>query len=271
MIEIFSQMDDCYLQLCEALLYAPKVGNTREINNITMQIDDVEHENTIVSVRDISASYLFAELLWYFEGRNDTEFIGKFASMWNDISDDGTEANSAYGYIIRSKYGFDQISKVIELLRKDPYSRRAKININRANVNVIETKDEPCTMSLHYLIRDGKLHTTTVMRSNDIWFGLPYDVAFFTELQRYIARRLGIPCGSYVHFVVSMHLYDKDYDKVKKIVENPVSIPITFDRKKFHKDRGFISSLMDVAIEHNMDCKEFLMKVLKDHHIYEED
>lgn len=271
MIEVFNQIDANYLELCKSLLDAKKVGKTREINNVVMMIEDVEHENTIVSIRNISATYLFAELLWYFEGRNDTKFIGKFASMWNDISDNGSEANSAYGYIIRYAYGFDQAKKVIELLRKDPNSRRAKINLNRANVNVIETKDEPCTMSLHYLIRDGKLHTTTVMRSNDIWFGLPYDVAFFTELQRYIAHALGIPCGSYAHFVISMHLYDKDYDKVKAIVENPVSIPITFDRKKFHKDRGFISSLMDVAIEHNVDCKKFLMKVLKDHHIYEED
>lgn len=271
MIEIFNQIDTAYLDVCRELLHAPKVGNTRELNNMTITIDDVENENTIVSIRDISATYLFAELLWYFEGREDTEFIGKFASMWNNISDDGLRANSAYGYIIKNKWKFDQVKKVIELLQKDPSSRRAKINLNTPNERVIETKDEPCTMSLHYLIRNGKLHATTVMRSNDIWFGFPYDVAFFTELQRYIASVLGIPCGSYTHFVVSMHLYDKDYDKVKAIVENPVSIPITFDRKKFHKDRGFISSLMDVAIEHNVDCKEFLMKVLKDHHIYEED
>lgn len=270
MIEIFSQIDTVYLDVCRNLLHAPKVGNTREINNVKIMIDDVENANTIVSVRDISATYLFAELLWYFEGRNDTKFIGQFASMWNDISDDGKTANSAYGYIIKSKYYFDQAEKVIELLRKDPRSRRAKINLNTPNKGVIETKDEPCTMSLHYLIRDGKLHATAVMRSNDIWFGFPYDVAFFTELQRYIAKELGIPCGSYTHFVVSMHLYDRDYGKVKEIVENPTSIPIVFDREKFHKDRRFISELLNIAMRHDIDCKELLMNLLHDHDIYTE-
>ena len=271
MIEILNTIDSTYLELCSKLLHSPKVGNTREMNNVKIVLPDIENENTIVSIRDISAAYLFAELIWYFQGRNDARFIGQFASMWNNISDDGETSNSAYGYIMQHRFGFNQVKKVIELLQEDPMSRRAKINLNVPNSKVIETKDEPCTMSLHYLIRDEKLHCTAVMRSNDIWFGFPYDVAFFTELQRYIAKALEIPCGSYTHFVVSMHLYDRDYDKVKEIVANPISKPICFNRKKFYENRSFINSLLDVAIEHNVDCKEILMKLLKVHDIYEEE
>lgn len=50
--------------------------------------------------------------------------------MWNKLSDDGITANSAYGYILQKKHGFNQIEKIIELLKVDPYSRRAVMNIN---------------------------------------------------------------------------------------------------------------------------------------------
>ena len=85
----------------------------------------------------------------------------------------------------------------------DPNTRRAVVNINVPNVNVIETKDEPCTIALQFLNRDGKLHCTAIMRSNDIWFGTPYDWAFFIELQKVIADKLGLGYGTYTHFATS--------------------------------------------------------------------
>lgn len=235
-VEKSTHIDSLYWTLCKFLLDAPNVEDTRELNNVKVTLTDIT--NNIVSIRGLSPSYLLGELLWYFAGRNDVEFISKFSSFWKGISDDGETCNSAYGYLMRYAFGFDQIEKVIELLTKDPNSRRAKINLNTPRENVIETKDEPCTMFLQFLIRDKKLHCTAVMRSNDIWFGFPYDVAFFTELQKYIADRLGVKYGEYTHFVVSMHLYDRDYEKVSKIVENPISMSeqIDFDREKFHME-----------------------------------
>ena len=59
------------------------------------------------------------------------------------------------------------------------------------------------------------------MRSNDVWFGLPYDIVYFTFLQKYIAYRLGVRYGTYTHFVGSMHMYLKDEENIKKMIENP--------------------------------------------------
>lgn len=230
-----TNIDDIYLMLAKDLLKAPKVGNTRELNNVKIVLKDITQN--IVSVRGISPSYLFGELLWYFNGDNSLEFISQFSSFWNGLSDDGKTCNSAYGYLIQEAHGFNQIEKVIEILKEDPLSRRAKININVPNPLVKETKDEPCTMSLHFMIRKNNLDCTVIMRSNDIWFGFPYDVAFFTELQKYIARELGVGYGWYTHFAVSLHMYDRDADKLAKIVKNPVSKPIEFDRKKFFENQ----------------------------------
>ena len=234
-MRISNNIDAIYLTLVKDLLKAQKVGNTRELQNVKIVLQDINQN--IVSVRGISPSYLFGELLWYFNGDNSLEFISQFSSFWRKLSDDGKTCNSAYGYLMQEAYGFNQIEKVIEILSDDPLSRRAKINLNVPNASVKETNDEPCTMTLHFMIRNNKLNCTTVMRSNDIWLGFPYDVAFFTELQKYIARRLGVEYGWYTHFVVSMHMYDRDAEKLAKIVENPVSKPIEFDREKFFENQ----------------------------------
>lgn len=263
---ISTNIDNIYLAVCKDLLKAPKVGNTRELNNVKLVLKDIN--KNIVSVRGLSPSYLFGELLWYFNGDNSLEFISNFSKFWNNISDDGRTCNSAYGYLMQIKYGFNQIEKVIEILEADPESRRAKININVPNIHVKETKDEPCTMSVHYMIRRNKLECTVVMRSNDIWFGFPYDVAFFTELQKYIAQRLGVGYGWYTHFAISLHVYDRDEEKIAEIVKNPVSKPIEYDRKKFMENFSLIFDLLSVFKKHNYDIKNTTIALLYDLKIY---
>lgn len=253
---ISTNIDNIYLTLCKDLLHAPKVGNTRELNNVKLVLKDINHN--IVSVRDLSPSYLAGELLWYFNGDNSLEFISNFSKFWTHLSDDGKTCNSAYGYLMQVKHGFNQIEKVIEILEDDPLSRRAKINLNVPNSRVKETLDEPCTMSVHFMIRKNKLDCTVVMRSNDVWFGFPYDVAFFTTLQKYIALRLGVGHGWYTHFAVSFHMYDRDAEKIAAIVKNPVSKPIAFDEKMFFAYFNIIFKELKKSNDIKHDAMELL-------------
>ena len=234
----FTNVDEAYKTLCEMLVTAPVVGNTRELNNMKIEIEDVS--NSIVSVRNTSLTYLLGEFLWYFNGSRSMDYISKYSTFWKHISDDGVTSNSAYGYLLMHKHGFNQIEKIIELLTVDPNSRRAVININVPNVNVIETKDEPCTIALQFLNRDGKLHCTAIMRSNDIWFGTPYDWAFFIELQKVIADRLGLGYGTYTHFATSFHMYERNLAEISAIAEadiNNIKTEIVFDRERFHREK----------------------------------
>ena len=247
----FNNVDEAYKGLCKALVCAPAVGNTRELTNVTVEIDNIT--DSIVSIRDISLSYLFGELLWYFNGSRSMRYISKFSSFWKGISDDGMTSNSAYGYILERKHGFNQTNKIVGLLTQDPNSRRAVLNINVPNEKVIETKDEPCTIALQFLIRDGKLHCTTMMRSNDIWFGTPYDWAFFIEVQKVIADRLGLAYGTYTHFVTSLHVYERNMKEVEKIAVSHMGElcnRVLFDREKFHEYKEVLFALTE-----NMDAK----------------
>lgn len=266
------EIDQIYLNLLHRLVYTgQKVNSTHELNNVQVTLNDIT--KGIVSIRGISPSYLFAEALWYFTGRNDVKFISTFGSMWERLSDDGKTNNSAYGYLMKYAFGFDQVEKIIELLKKDPSSRRAVINLNTPNKKVIETKDEPCTICLQFLLRDGKLNCTTVMRSNDIWFGFPYDVAFFTLLQMYIADRLGAAYGTYTHFVMSMHLYDRNYDEVLNILDKPISKVIVFDRNKFYQNKDFVAELINHSCCHCSKeySRQLMLKLAKEHFDFKEE
>jgi thymidylate synthase len=227
-------MDTIYAKICNELdCLGHVVRGTKELNNYTFTLTNLD--NNVINIRNISKSYICGELLWYVLGRNDVAFINKFAGLWGRISDDGKTSYSAYGDIVFKRHGFNQVEKIIQLLCNDPESRRAVINFNVPNERVIETKDEICTIALQFLIRDGKLHCIGIMRSNDVWYGLPYDVIFFTELTKYIARRLNIPYGTYTHDVISLHVYERNYKDIINLTEADEIIHVNFERLMMYK------------------------------------
>ena len=79
----FTTVDEAYKTLCEMLVNAPAVGNTHELNNMKIEISDVS--NSIVSVRNISLTYLLGEFLWYFNGSQSMEYISKYSTFWKHI------------------------------------------------------------------------------------------------------------------------------------------------------------------------------------------
>ena len=260
-------MDVIYRKICNDL---DKTGNevrgTKELNNYSFTLTNLD--NNVINVRNISESYLCGELLWYALGRKDVAFINKFAGLWGRISDDGETSYSAYGDIVFNRHGFNQVEKIIQLLCNDPMSRRAVINFNVPNKNVIETKDEICTIALQFLIRNGKLNCTCIMRSNDIWYGLPYDTVFFTELTKYIARRLRIPYGEYTHTVISLHVYERNYDDIKKSATAIADSKITIDFEKIVAYKFILEHIVEKSETPKIDlpnaCKQLnILKVTK--------
>lgn len=249
-------MDSIYKFICNKLIKDGKeIRGTKELNNFSFELTNLD--NNVINVRNISKSYLCAELTWYMLARNDVAFINPFAGLWGRISDDGVTSYSAYGDVVFKRHGFNQVDKIIELFTADPDTRRAVINFNVPNKNVIETKDEICTIALQFYIRDNKLNCTGIMRSNDIWYGMPYDVVFFTELQKYIAHRLNIECGSYIHNVISLHCYERNYDDMKQVINSDVTEKISIDIEALDRFKRLIER--DII---NTTDKEFKRKKL---------
>lgn len=249
-------VNELYLALVKELQEnGQEVNGTRELLNVKFTLTNPKDAIVRIPARKTSKKYLLAENLWYAAGHNEVSFIGEFASLWTRLSDDGVTNNSAYGYIMKYKHGFNQIEKIIEMLSKNPDNRRAIININEPNENIIETKDEQCTVYLQFFVRNNKLDMTACMRSNDIINGLTNDIVAFTALQQYIAYRLGIEVGNYTHFDGSLHYYhnERDDSKIKSISEltfedlneDSLDAPYEIDWIKMYEDADRIYDLVD--------------------------
>lgn len=165
-------------------------------------------------IRKMPMRYAVGELAWYLSGSNRVADIAQFAKKWAEISDDGQTNNSAYGYRIFEKFGFDQWEHVKNLIKKDPNTRQAVIHIKDASNK--PTKDTPCTVYLQFFLRDNKLNLSVHMRSKDIWMGVPYDMFSFCFMQVKMAMELGVKVGSYTHYAGSLHMYERDYTSALK-------------------------------------------------------
>jgi thymidylate synthase len=194
-----------------------RIGKAKHLTDITFCVEDPYKNVCVDKHRKLSLKYLIGEISWYMSGSNKVADIAKYAKMWNYLTDDGETVNSAYGYRIFHRFGFDQLQYAIEKLKKNPYDRQAVIHIKEASN--APTKDMPCTCLIQFTCQNGRLNAHTYMRSNDIWLGLPYDMAFFCVLLQIVSKETGLETGMYYHTVGDLHLYEKHWGKHVVVTE----------------------------------------------------
>jgi len=171
---------------------------------------DCEANLLDVPARKLNFRFAVAEWLWMAFGRSDVESLARYNSVMRSFSDDGIFLTGAYGPHINA-----QRRNMVRKLKTDPHTRQAVIEIPRPQRT---TKDEPCTLSFQYLLRDGRLNQIVTMRSSDAWLGIPYDVFTFTQLQNCFAGELGVKRGWLQLNMGSSHLYERDFDAARGVM-----------------------------------------------------
>jgi thymidylate synthase len=159
------------------------------------------------------------EFLWYLTRDNSLEFIRRYIPAYDAETEDGERVYGGYGPRIFRQRGLDQLHSVIALLRRNPGSRRAVIQLFDAEDIAEDHREIPCTCTFQFLIRRNRLHMLTTMRSNDAYLGLPHDIFCFTMLQEVVARTLDVELGTYRHFVGSLHLYERDRTEAQQYID----------------------------------------------------
>lgn len=162
-----------------------------------------------------------AETMWVLAGHDDLDYLTHYLPRAPDFSDDGKTWRGAYGPRLRNWSGVDQLDTVLRVLRNDPSSRRAVINLFDPARDFAPSKDIPCNNWLHFLIRDGHLVLNVVTRSNDIMWGFSGINTFeWSVLQEMMAFWLGVPAGEITYFISSLHLYDRHYARANRILNS---------------------------------------------------
>jgi len=210
--------------------------------------------------RDANPFFHLIESIWMLAGNRELHPLTYFNSGMSNFSDDGENLNGAYGYRWINKFGFDQIQMIIELLERDPESRRAVLQMWDCVHDLdSSSKDVPCNTQIFFKVRSGKLQMTVCNRSNDmIWGAYGANAVHMSILQEYIAAALDVRMGAYYQVSDSFHVYEnKSWDSIKHkaglfpthkypevypLVSNPKTFP--FECENFIKD---ISGVLDTS------------------------
>jgi len=187
-------------------------GAVREINGPVTTVYERPQERVLFDdLRDANPFFHLFESLWILAGRDDVAFPAQFCERLKDYSDDGVTFHGAYGYRMRKTDG-DQFVKAVALLRAEPDSRRAVIQIWDAVHDLgHDGKDVPCNTQLFLKLRDGALQMTVSNRSNDIVWGLyGANVVQWSMVQEYLAAQLGVAVGTLTTVSDSFHIYESN-------------------------------------------------------------
>lgn len=216
-----------------AIAQPSRAGKTREILHAAISVANPKERWVVSRNPPINPAFALAEVLWIMTGRNDAVFLNYFNSTLPDFAGRGVTYHGAYGHRLRHHLGVDQLDRAYDSLRRKPESRQVVLQIwngaiDLPNVDGSESAaDIPCNVISMLKVRGGKLEWTQVLRSNDVYRGLPYNFVQFTTMQEIMAGWLGLEIGSYNHLSDSLHVYD---DSVANInISKPISVEPNLD------------------------------------------
>lgn len=209
-------------------------GRAREFTCVLVELSDPTARFSRTEGRGVLIS-LLGETLWYLSGSDRLKHIEHYIPKYRTFikaSPRAVRAPGAYGPRLFGGGEQSQMAKLLATLKQKLGSsdtRQAVAQIFDRSDLKPGNGDVPCTTTLQFLPRRGKLHLAATMRSNDVYRGFPGDVFAFTFIQELVARTLDLEVGTYSHFVGSLHLYDTDEAKARDYLnegfQTPISMP----------------------------------------------
>ena len=175
-------------------------------------------------IRPPNYEYIEREIQWYESQSLYVEDIpGQTPAIWKQVADKNGKINSNYGYLIWSEENGRQYDNVLNELRKNPNSRRAVMIYNRPTMHsdycTDGMSDFICTYANDFLIRDGKLISHYLMRSNCAIFGANNDFAWARYVQQKLAHDLDIAVGDLIWTASSLHVYEYHFCHIEKLIQ----------------------------------------------------
>jgi thymidylate synthase len=209
---IIQSADDAWLETVlkvtnEGQLIAPQksMGAGGKVSSEILQHTlSFDMQYPIVTIKpNTSWLYMAAEVMWIIDGSNRLNYAPEIWHIQEKYSDNGISLAGAYGPMFVKQKAY-----VLEKLNSDQNTRQAVMNIWRSNPK--PSKDLPCTTSLQFMLRDGRIHTMVTMRSSDVGKGLPYDMFSFACMTAEIASLLDDPVELGTCYITagSRHIYE---------------------------------------------------------------
>jgi len=180
---------------------------------------DLSEGFPLVTTKKLHLKSIIHELLWFLEGSTNIEYLNKYGvTIWDEWADEKGELGPTYGYQWRSWPSpdgvyIDQVSLAIEMLKKNPDSRR--IIISAWNVADIDRmKIPPCHALFQFYVVDNKLSCQMYQRSADMFLGVPFNIASYALLTMMVAQVCKLQLGEFIHTLGDSHIYLNHLEQV---------------------------------------------------------
>lgn len=189
-------------------------GDTIDLGHVITHLHSPLAALPLGTGRNLSRKIAAAEAVQLIGGFSDPELMLKASPNFARYMEPGLKQfHGAYG----TRIGH-QLPAVIHKLQAAPDTRQAVITLwDPLRDNQPSKRDYPCTVMLHFDVSNGRLNMNTIMRSNDVWLGVPYDWFQFTQLQLTMCNVMGLDCGTYTHQSLSTHIYVGDIVKTNDL------------------------------------------------------
>jgi len=175
----------------------------------------------LVTTKRIHLKSMVHELLWFLKGDTNVAYLHEHGvSIWDEWADAAGELGPVYGRQWRSWAApdgrtIDQISDVVEMIRRNPDSRRLIVSAwNPADVDAMALP--PCHVMFQFYVADGRLSCQLYQRSADTFLGVPFNIASYALLTHMVAHVTGLAVGDFVHSFGDVHLYRNHLEQARE-------------------------------------------------------
>jgi len=211
----------------------------------------------LLTTKKLHLKSIVHELLWFLKGSTNIAYLkANGVSIWDDWADANGDLGPVYGKQWRSWAApdgktIDQIAKVVEAIKHNPYSRRHIVSAwNPAEVDAMALPPCHCLFQFHVAppipgTADprGRLSCQLYQRSADVFLGVPFNIASYALLTAMVAAVANLAPGDFVHTLGDTHLYLNHVEQAdEQLRRQPRPLPaLTLNPK--------VTSLFDYAYE----------------------
>jgi thymidylate synthase len=175
----------------------------------------------LLTTKKVHLKSIIHELLWFLKGETNTRYLKENGvTIWDEWADKNGDLGPVYGYQWRSWPApdgrhIDQVSQVLEQIRKNPDSRRLIVSAwNVADLPRMALL--PCHAFFQFYVAGGRLSCQLYQRSADLFLGVPFNIASYALLTLMVAQACGLKPGDFVHTFGDTHLYLNHLDQARE-------------------------------------------------------
>jgi thymidylate synthase len=180
----------------------------------------------MLTTKKLHLKSIVHELLWFLAGDTNIKYLNdNGVRIWDEWADENGNLGPVYGSQWRSWPAqdggtIDQISNLIEMIRKNPDSRRLIVSAwNPAEVDKMALP--PCHCLFQFYVAKGKLSCQLYQRSADVFLGVPFNIASYALLTMMVAQVTGLKPGDFVHSLGDAHLYSNHLEQARLQLTRP--------------------------------------------------